>query len=381
VKNRRGAVLIYMAVLLGLMCAFASLAVDLGRAQVAKTEARRTADAAARAAVAGIPSGISTAQSNAAWIAAANNMDGSAVALDTAQDIEFGTWDTTARTFTVLSGVARSNANSVRVTVRRTADRGTAVPLLFGRVIGVSSCDVTASAIAANTGSVYELVGLDSVTVKNNMVVGTYSSSVTTDPSSHFVDDASVASNGPITAKNNEDVGSVILGPSGSSALDNVASTVTLISDIPWPTMPTAPATGSNVSISGTVNYPGGTYNWNNVTFSNNATLQFSGPAIVNVIGDITFAQNATITAASSIPSNLVIYQFGNHSFGGSNANSIDITADLIAPGSDFYAKNSATLRGRAFFRTVYAKNNFEFYYDTALTALYANGGGLKTVK
>ena len=77
-----------------------------------------------------------------------------------------------------------------------------------------------------------------------------------------------------------------------------------------------------------------------------------------------------------------MIYQYGNHSFGGSNANSVDITADLLGPGSDFYVKNSATIRGRMFFKTIYAKNNLDFYYDTALTPIYSGGaGGITTVK
>jgi hypothetical protein len=254
---------------------------------------------------------------------------------------------------------------------------------LFAQFIGQRTCDVSASAIASNNGSAYELVGLDSVTVKNNLFAGTYNSSSTINPSNkNYLHDGGVASNGPITAKNNEAVGTVILGPSGTSNLDGCTSTVTLPSDIPWPTMPTTPVGGTDVSISGTTNYPGGTYNWKDVTFANNSTLQFSGPATVNITGDVTFAQNATITASSNLPGNLVIYQYGNHSFGGSTANSVDITADLVGPGSDFAVKNSATIRGRMFFKTIYSKNNLDFYYDESLSAIYAgNSAGISTVK
>ena len=374
--------LLYVVAILGVMLGFVSLAVDLGRVQTAKTEARRTADAVARAAIAGLSTSISTAQSNATALATANTIDGSAVSLDTANDIEFGSWDTDARTFTVLTGAARSGANAVRVTIRCTAARGKAIPLLFAQALGQRTCDVTASAIASNTGSFYEMVGLDSVTVKNNLLAATYSSSSTTDPSrSTYPGNGGVGSNGPISAKNNEDVGGVILGPSGTSDLDTGTTTV-LPSDIPWPTMPATPSSGTDVNITGTVTYGPGTYNWNNVSFANNSTLQFSGPATVNIIGDITFAQNATITASNSIPGNLTIYQYGNHAFGGSNSNSLDITADLCGPGSDFYCKNSATIRGRMFFKTIYAKNNLDFYYDTTLAPMYSGGaGGITTVK
>lgn len=54
----------------------------------------------------------------------------------------------------------------------------------------------------------------------------------------------------------------------------------------------------------------------------------------------------------------------------------------LIGPGSDFAVKNSATIRGRMFFRTITAKNNLDFFYDIALAPIYSGGaGGITTVK
>ncbi len=375
--------LLYVIAVLGVMLGFASLAVDLGRVQTAKTEARRTADAVARAAIAGLSTNIATAQSYASTFAAANTIDGASVSLDTTNDIEFGTWDTSDRTFTVLTGSARSNANAVRITIRRIASRGTAIPLLFAQVLGQNSCNVTASAIAANTGSAYQMVGLDSITVKNNLLAAAYNSSTNTNPSrSTYPSNGGVASNGDITAKNNEYVDTVVLGPSGTSNLDITGTPTMLSSDIAWPTMPAQPTGGTDLNVTGTVTYGAGTYTWKNITFSNNATLQFSGPSTVYITGDVDFAQNNTITASNSVPSNLKVYQYGNKKFGDTNTNSLDITADLICPGSDFYCKNSATIRGRMFFKTIYAKNNLDFYYDTALTPLYAGGsGGINTVK
>jgi len=376
--------IIYAVLVLTVITAIASLAVDLGRVQAAKTEARRAADAAARAAVAGLASNVSTAQSYAVSIAAANNVDGTALSLDSTNDIEFGTWDTNARTFTVLSGSARSGANAIRVTVRRTAARGTAVPLLLARVIGMNSCDVSASAIAStNSSNGLQLVGLNGVTVKNNLFAATYNSSVTTTPSSNnYINGAVVGSNADITAKNNEDVGRVLLGPSGTSDLDIPSSPIVLTTDIAVATA-TAPSAGTDVAVSGTATYAGGTYTWRNISIANNAELKFTGPATVYITGDLTFAQNGTITAASDLPANLKIYQTSAGSFGGSNANSVDITADIVAPQADFYVKNGATIYGRAIFKTIYAKNNLDFYYDEALAPMYPAGttGGISTVK
>lgn len=150
--KHRGVSMLYAIIVIGALFMFASLAVDVARVQVAKTELRRTADAAARYAAMGIPSGISTVRARAKDAADDNAADGNTVTIGNS-DIEFGTWDAAARTFTVLSGAARSDANAVRVTASRKAANGTAVPLTFARVFGKTSCDVTASATAMYVAS------------------------------------------------------------------------------------------------------------------------------------------------------------------------------------------------------------------------------------
>ena len=146
---RRGSALVYLSVTLVALLAFASLAVDLGRVQVARNELQLAADAAARHAAAGLETGVATAQANAVAAAADNKADGSPVVLDANTDIEFGTWNNATRPpFTPLTGAARSAADAIRVTARRSAARGTGVPLLFARVLGRESCDVHAVSIA-----------------------------------------------------------------------------------------------------------------------------------------------------------------------------------------------------------------------------------------
>src|SRR5688572_27395339 len=118
--SSRGISIVYMSVVIVVICCFVSIGVDYGRVQLAKTELQRNADASARAAVQALRSGVTAAQMAATSVAGSNHVDGIEVALDPNQDIEFGTWDTTARSFAVLSGAARSTANAVRVTARRT---------------------------------------------------------------------------------------------------------------------------------------------------------------------------------------------------------------------------------------------------------------------
>ncbi|MBC7785515.1 MAG: hypothetical protein H7144_16905 [Burkholderiales bacterium] len=127
---------------------FASFAVDFGRVQVAKSQLRASADAASRHAAMLLPSGASVAVAGAIDAADDNKVDGSPLILKAAQDIEVGYWNTGTRKFTALTGSAMANANAIRVVAKRTAARGTPVPMIFARLLGRDSCDVTAESIS-----------------------------------------------------------------------------------------------------------------------------------------------------------------------------------------------------------------------------------------
>ena len=151
-QRPRAFVIIYAPLMLLAMFAFASLAVDWGRVQLTKTELGRAADAAARAGVSQLPNGVTAVETAVTNFAAKNTADSSNVVIDTTQDIDFGTWDSTAKTFTVLTGSNRTYANALRVTARRTAARGNAVPLVFAQAIGMATFDVQAASTVAVGG-------------------------------------------------------------------------------------------------------------------------------------------------------------------------------------------------------------------------------------
>jgi Flp pilus assembly protein TadG len=142
-------VIVYVAILMVAMVGFCSLAVDLGRVQTAKTQLRSAVDAAARAAACCIPQGSSAAQAAAIAVAAQNQVDGVALSL-TNSNIQTGSWNPTTRTFT--NGGVPDNVttySAVKVTAGRTSANGNAIPLVFGVVIGLPTCDVNATAVAA----------------------------------------------------------------------------------------------------------------------------------------------------------------------------------------------------------------------------------------
>jgi Flp pilus assembly protein TadG len=131
------------------MIGICSMAVDLGRVQSAKTELRAAADAAAVAAACALPQGTSAAQSAAIAVAAANTVDGSPLTLTNA-NITFGTWSNSTRTF-VSGGTANNTTTfqAVQITAGRTKAGSNGIPLVFGQIIGMPTCNITATSVAA----------------------------------------------------------------------------------------------------------------------------------------------------------------------------------------------------------------------------------------
>lgn len=127
------------------LCAFCSLAVDLGRMQLAKTELSRAADAAARAGAAGLVTSKTEATKLATQYAALNKIDGQALSLDSSTDIKFVYVD--PATYKVVPGSSKP-ANAVQVIAVRSAKRGNGIPMMFASMIGFKSGAVSAECIA-----------------------------------------------------------------------------------------------------------------------------------------------------------------------------------------------------------------------------------------
>jgi len=135
-REERGAVLVLMAFALVVFLGIAALAVDLGLLFVARSEAQRTADAAAHAGAGyflGAPNDGDGARAAAVAMAAANTVRGDPVTLDPSADIDVE-----------MPG----NQRLVRVQVLRTEDSGNPIQTLFARVLGIREVGVSASAAA-----------------------------------------------------------------------------------------------------------------------------------------------------------------------------------------------------------------------------------------
>ena len=372
-RARCGAAIIYAIVIMSVLIGVASLAVDYGKAQLVRTELQAAADGAARAAASGLSTSVAEAKKRARDLAAMNRAEGAAVVLADG-DFRFGKWDADANRI----DTGATPVDAVEVTARRT------VSLAFGSMIGKSSTNVAARAAArATTGSAFNgFAGLNGVTFKNNAVIGSYRSGVTTTPTeASSTGKGSVSSNLTVEFQNNAKVhGDILLGPGGTVVKQNnftvTGSTMSsgaafaAPADPPW----NASAVNPNgipkaYTVSTDTALPGGTYYFTSLTVDKKLT--FTGPATVYVNGNIT-TDDAIVTYQNK-PANLMIYVLGT-------SRTIDLQKEISlyavvqAPGAALVANNKLYFYGRGLFASIEAKNNAEFYFDEDLPAGAAGG-------
>jgi len=381
-RGRRGVAAVYLLILLVGLLGLASLAVDYGHVQLVKAELERAADAGARAGALALATNKPTKfQADALSVVRQNLVDERTVP-GGAVDIDNGHWDPIPRAF-IKGGVP---TDAVRVTVNRTATKGNPVSLLFAGVLGISACDVRGSAVVTGTPvPPTGFQGLEGITLKNNIFIGSYDSRTNTAPTEASAGDKAVfGSNGAIVVNNHVEVrGDVYLGPSGSisgsatvsGATTNLSSALRAPTTPAWNPQANPGGVPADYTVNSATRLPGGTYWFNSLTI--NGGLSFSGPATVIVNGDVNIS--ADLTAYASVPGNLTVYQLGTgRAFGDGGVNNLDITAVLIGPGSDLSINNNGTFRGSAIFRTITAKNNLDLFYDEALGPA---AGGPKVVQ
>ena len=150
IHPRSGSMLIYALFLMVILLAMTSLCMDYGRMQMIKTQLQRDADATARGAV---QMYVTDGPSTASWVAPAmaanqyNTVDANS-GLPATVNVTWGWWNKTTKTFTAGSGTPVA----AMVVVSRTKAANNAVPLTFPLMQGLTalltSCDISATAIA-----------------------------------------------------------------------------------------------------------------------------------------------------------------------------------------------------------------------------------------
>ena len=135
--SRKGAIIVLTALMLIVMLAMISFAVDVGYMMSVRTEMQRAVDSGAMAGAGVMVDGTSLAEAEAKKFVQLNLAGAKKVANNNIT-VEFGQWDTTARTFT-------AGGNQVPSAIRVSATNP-ALPLFFGRALGSKQFDSKAEA-------------------------------------------------------------------------------------------------------------------------------------------------------------------------------------------------------------------------------------------
>jgi Flp pilus assembly protein TadG len=153
--QRRGAVLVLVAICMIVLIGMAALAFDFGYAYYATQQLQNAADSAAMAGAGKLHSSQSAARSAAIALAGANKAAGDSVLLtdnlsnNANGDVVLGVFSSANLTFTATT----TSPNAVKVVARRTAgSAGGPVSTFFGNIFGFSSLEMTRSAIAVAEG-------------------------------------------------------------------------------------------------------------------------------------------------------------------------------------------------------------------------------------
>ncbi|MDB5324100.1 MAG: hypothetical protein JWN40_5731 [Phycisphaerales bacterium] len=379
-RRRRGVALITVLVMLTALMGVASLAVDLGRAQLAKSELKSTADAAGRAACNALSSGgITGAKAAAVAMAASNTCDGQAVVLNPNTDLTFGTWDPTTRKFTSLAVSGQASPNAVKVTLGRTAAGGNPIPLMFGKVIGMGACDVHASSttcVVGNTGA-YSIIGIKGITISGSGSTDSYNSKNGAYSAATAGHKGSIASNGNISIGGSADIDGDSRAGVGMSTTVSGSATVTglkaplgAVLKFPSVTLPSSYTDlGDVVQSSGTVHIPGGVYLFHSITLSGSAHIVWDGPVVFYVRDSYSVSGNVIIDTYQNLPANRIM-NFLPTCTTATWSGSHSCIGELYAPDTDFKISGSAELFGRITAETITLTGNGGLHYDEALAPI-----------
>ena len=385
--RRRGNIVVLGGALMTGLLVMVAFAVDVGYIVHVRTELQRTADACAMAAVMYLPS-----QSDASTVAqstAAQNPSGVGV-LVAPSDVEFGFWDRDTASFVVGGSV-----NAVRVTARRTEATGNPVTLFFAKIMGQTTTDVTANAIAMyDNGLCGPLIGIESITIPGTPVTDSYDASAGAYDSDAAGGDAGLCSDGPITISGNAVVNGSARSGMGYDVTLNGGATVTGSTgsrlrplDLPLVDVGDAQANNNNgnapliprgnspyspvdnqgnFSLGGNTTYtlPPGTYYFNNFTLTGQAELNIVGHTVIYLTGDLMRTGGVTVNNNTEVPSNLQFQMTGGTANVTSNN---DFFGTIYAPNTDVTIGGSADLFGVVVGKTLKVTGTGDVHYDESL--------------
>jgi Flp pilus assembly protein TadG len=399
-RRRRGTVLVLTVLLMVTFIGMLAFAVDVGYIVHVRTDLQRTADACAVAAAECIPD-LSEAKAVARAVALENGWssglsDGDAWngRDDDPMTVAFGFWHRDAATFTSPPPFGRQ-ANSVKVTLRRTEATRNPLRLFFARVLGETEADVQASAIAMyDRWLCGPFVGIDWLSVPGTPDTDSY------DSDEGFYDPArarhrgSVCSDGPINVDGNPVIkgdaragkgygvsitgGGTVTGSVGSRLKPlnmppvDASEAAVINNNDRIPLIPQGNSWTSPVDADGNflldgnkvIDMPPGTYYFNNFTLTGQSVFNISGPTTIYVTGNFERSGGTVVNNNSRVPGNLEILMTGGTALVTSENAFYGV---IYAPNTDVTIDGSADLFGAVVGKTLTLTGTGQGHYDESL--------------
>jgi hypothetical protein len=404
-QPNRGAIAVLAAILLVMLLAMVAFAVDLGYIAHAQTELQRSADAAALAAAAQLPD--QAAAIEAAVATCRDHQPGVTPELDPG-DVEFGCWDRDGATWD--AALFGQSPTAVRVTIRRSTAGGNGLHLFFGQLLGRNWADVSASAAASKDhGLCGAFIGIASVVASGNTQTDSFDSTIGPYSAETAGDHGGLCSNGPITLNGGDYIrGDVRAGSDAEVNVNGASAVVTgnignRVKPLELPAVDASDAAAHNdnsllpalttagtskgkgnggkagsggvvspldsernFKLDGTTEYtiPPGTYYFNDLELSGQSILNFSGPTVIYLTGELQRAGGTVVNNNTQIAANLKIYSTGGD---------IDITSDnnfygvIYAPLSDVIVGGTADYFGAIVGQTLRIQGDAQAHYDESL--------------
>ncbi len=404
-SDRRGSIAILAALLLIALFAMVAFAVDTGYIVHARTRLQRAADAAALAAAANLSSQHDATV--AARQAAVDNHEDVHNGLAVGDDDDSsrpdpikvtpdGYWDRNTATFSSPPPYGRQ-PNAVRVTLMKSEATGNPLKLFFGRILGRSQAEVSASAIAiCDRWLCGPFVGIDQLSVPGNPSTDSYSSEDGAYNALTAGDRGSICSDGPVSIDGTPYIrGDARAGRdydvtmTGTPTITGSIGTRKKPLNLPPVDASEAAITNDNLQLPPIVqghdwilvpdeygdflldgtkvyDFPAGTFYFRNFTVTGQAVLNFDSfaPSIIYVTGNLERSGGTVVNTNTEVPSNLQILMTGGTAAVTSNN---DFYGVIYAPNTAVTIDGDSDIYGAVVGKTLTITGTGSGHYDEAL--------------
>jgi Flp pilus assembly protein TadG len=383
--GRKGAIVPLAAIMIVVMIGMVAFAVDLGYLDVVRTELQLAADAAVLAGAEGLLDGPAAAKQIAQAAAQDNRAADTSVVIVPQQDIELGHWNDETLTFTPVAAADEPQAEAIRVTCRCIGSRSNSVSLFFAPVLGTTTADVVASAVARRRSICGNFIGVESVELNGNQAyTDSYNASLGTYGSQTPGDNGHLCSDGDITVQNGTVNGdatpgaghSVSIGQGGVTGSTKPRTKPLKLPPVDFgnvefdndnhqvPVPPFVPAKTEFKKAAGSEVYlPPGTYYFTKFTVNSDSPIRIDGPVQIYVSGNVSLGGGSFLNQ-SKTPSDLQIFCSGKKVSVSGHSNFYGI---IYAPSSDIEVAGGADFYGAAVGATLKFHNDGGIHADQSV--------------